>query len=497
MHAFQPETFAALSPAKAKAAALALFDAAMIEPAADWRGVAFALHSVVSRKRGAAAGPISDDIAMQDAADASEFAAWADYPATGKAASIARGRVTVTFADGWSKTVGMLAGKTAKGRKPWSIAHAVRFAVICYKIAAVRRATGDDGAIYFDKGGNASGETITLDGLICAPEIVSVISAESAETVAGDLVWNPEEANAFTRDQRAGAVTVSNAYGPHTLDASRAIYAARGDLLARLGLAYVASYALAKAAVERVEALLWPSEIVSRSRYDFDCFASVIEAEPAAYPWDADMVRDFTDSPGLAQMAGFTPDVADAPEPVDASHDDADAPAYDGDALAAALKIVGAFDDGDAFGRWLSPSTWSDRRITVEDALMAWPAREETPLANPDNEDAPDAYEIAALAAGWRIGPAGKWTNPSSNSGASYPDTPRAFRYICEDHGLMPSADAAPEPHSEPLALVEPEAAPMVAEMPAAPASKPRYRYSPISGAWDIVPPADAMPLAA
>lgn len=456
MHAFQPETFAALSPAKAKAAALALFDAAMIEPAADWRGVAFALHSVVSRKRGAAAGPISDDIAMQDAADASEFAAWADYTATGKAANIARGRVTVTFADGWSKTVGMLAGRTAKGRKPWSIAHAVRFAVICYKVAAVRRATGSDAAIYFDKGGNASGESVTLDALICAPEIVSVVSADSAETVAGDLVWNPEEANAFTRDQRAGAVTVSNAYGPHTLDASRAIYAARGDLLARLGLVYVASYALAKAAAERVAALLWPAKIVSRSRYDFDCFASVIEAEPAAYPWDADMVRDFEASPGLAQMAGFTPDVADAPatiEAVTADHvdaeespmpsdvsggdqDDAVAPAYDGDALAAALKIVGAFDDGDAFGRWLSPSTWSDRRITVEDALMAWPPQ----------DDATDA----------------------------------------------------PEPHSEPLAPVEPEAAPMVVETPAAPVAKPRYRYSHVSGAWEIIPPADeAMPLAA
>lgn len=453
MHAFQPETFAALSPAKAKAAALALFDSAMLEPAADWRGVAYALHSVVSRKRGAAAGPISDDIAMQDAADASEFAAWADYPATGKAANIARGRVTVTFADGWSKTVGMLAGKTAKGRKPWSIAHAVRFAVICYKIAAVRRATGDDGAIYFDKGGNASGETITLDALICAPEIVSVISAESAETVACDLVWNPEEANAFTRDQRAGAVAVSNAYGPHTLDASRAIYAARTAIMGRMGLIPLPLYTLAKEAAARVEALLWPAGEAMGGDYHSRRFAELVEADRDSYPCNADVMRDIEQSPGLALIYGVIPDAADAPAVIEVmtadhaeaeespilssvsgdDHDDADAPAYDGDALLTAMEIVGAYDD-DAFGRWLAPSTWTDRRIAVEHALIAWPAEDE-------------------------IGP---------------------------------------EVHREPLAPVEPQAEAVTAETPAAPVAKPRYRYSPISGAWEIVPPVDeAMPLAA
>jgi hypothetical protein len=550
MHAFQPETFAALSPAKAKAAALALFDSAMLEPAADWRGVAYALHSVVSRKRGAAAGPISDDIAMQDAADASEFAAWADYPATGKAANIARGRVTVTFADGWSKTVGMLAGRTAKGRKPWSIAHAVRFAVICYKIAAVRRATGDDGAIYFDKGGNASGQSITLDALICAPEIVSVISAESAETVAGDLVWNPEEANAFTLDQRAGAVTVSNAYGPHTLDASRAIYAARGDMLARLGLVYVASYALAKAAAERVTALLWPSEIVSRSAWDFHCFASVIEAEPAAYPWDADLVRDFTDSPGLAEMAGFTPDAADAPAMIEAEEnpmlasipagdqDGPDVPAYDGDAMRAAMEIVGAYDD-DAFARWLVPSTWSRRRITVEDALIAWPAEEEIadvpePAPHASRSDSLPVISVDGQTNRWHV-----WDETEQRSRDIADVWPGAVVLIATSHrsraklpagiakvshmpypqaGVLADAETAKAyldvkgiritgprravkalrfPAGEPQEADATVAAPIAPVEPPAPVQKPRYRFSHVSGAWEIVPPADTMPLAA
>lgn len=494
MHAFQPESFAILSPAKAKAAALALFDSAMLEPAADWRGVAYALHSVVSRKRGPGAAVALDEIAMGDAADAAEYVAWADYAATGKAANIARGRVTVTFADGWSKTVGMLAGKTGKGRKPWSIAHAVRFAVICYKIAAVRRATGSDAAIYFDMGGNASGQSITLDALICAPEIVSVISADSSETDAGDLVWNPEEANAFTRDQRAGAVAVSNAYEPHTLDASRAIYAARGALLARMGLVYVASYALAKAAAERVASLLWPAEIVSRSCYDFDCFGGVIEAEPAAYPWDAAMVRDFTDSPGLAQMAGFTPDVTDAPEPVDASPvevvetadpvdaspDDAPAPSPHA-SYSDSLPVISIDPQT---GRWCA---WLDGRS--QDITDVWPgavvliatshrSRAKLPpgIAKVSHMPYPQAGVLA-----------------DAETAKSYLDV-KGIRIT----GPRRSVKALRFPADEPQDVAATVAAPIVAVEPPKPARKPRYRYSHVSGTWEIIPHADdATPLAA
>lgn len=290
MHAFQPESFAVLSPAKAKAAALALFDSAMLEPAADWRGVAFALHSVVTRKRGAGAGPVNDEIAMGDAADAAEYVAWADYSATGKAANIARGRVTVTFADGWSKTVGMLAGNTTKGRKPWSIAAAVRFAVVCYKIAAVRRATGSDAALYFDKGGLCAGETVVLDKIVSAPDILSIVSADSAETVAGDLVWNPCEANAATIDHRAGVIAVpaDAAEGDETLAA--AIRAERERLTAELRLRSHPVRSLHIAACARVEALL-PGRYDDGGRASWgtkdacrDVFSPIMDAAPDAYP---------------------------------------------------------------------------------------------------------------------------------------------------------------------------------------------------------------------
>lgn len=430
MHAFQPESFAVLSPAKAKAAALALFDAAMIEPAADWRGVAFALHAVVSRKRGAAVGPVCDDIAMQDAADASEFIAWADYPATGKAANVARGRVTVTFADGWTKTVGMLAGKTAKGRKPWSIAAAVRFAVVCYKIAAARRATGSDAALYFHKGGQCSGETITLDALVAAPEIVSVISADSAETVEGDLIWNPDDANAFTLDQRAGLVHIPLALAPMPADIADALREARQGLLGRMGLIRSPMFVLAREAAARVEALLFPNGFETRRSSACEALFSLVWGdERDAYPEEAEDAPHVADAPegGDEVMRSDATDDAESPMDTDVSGDaqGGDVEPYDGDAYLVAMEIVGAYDD-DAFGRWLAPSTWSDRRINIEDVLIAWPALEEI-------------------------------------------------------------ATDAPEPQSEPLEPVEPEAEAATAD---APAAKPRYRYSPVSETWELVEPA-------
>ncbi len=539
MHAFQPESFAILSPAKAKVAALALFDSAMIEPAADWRGVAFALHAVVSRKRGASVSMALDEIAMGDAADASEYVAWADYPATGKAANIARGRVTVTFADGWTKTVGMLAGKTAKGRKPWSIAAAVRFAVVCYKIAAVRRATGSDSALYFHKGGDESGITVTLNGLVAAPEIVSVISADSAETVEGDLIWNPDDANAFTLDQRAGLVHIPLALAPMPAGIAVALREARQGMIARMGLVYVASYALAREAAERVTGLLWPSYATSRSSWEFHCFDDLIEAEPDAYPWDAAHMADFAASPGLAEMAGVTfdtPHAADAPaddeiaadclspaalveaacEAVKMGDDDADAPAYDGEALLVAMEIVGAYDD-DAFCRWLAPSTWSDRRINIEDALIAWPGEvepamgipmtDQEPQVSPQEPDAPVCATHVAETPGARpysISEAryakGKMVIhcPSSDgykTHAGYLAEQVGGRYVGRSRGYHVSAKqaakferlyAAGEVHGADTTV----AATIAAVEPAKPVAKPRYRYSPVSGAWELVEPA-------
>lgn len=507
MQHFQESAFQALPANKAKAAALALFDAAMIEPAADWRGVAFALHSVVSRKRGAAAGAVSDDVAMQDHADAREFTPWADYPATGKAASIARGRVTVTFADGWTKTVGMLAGKTAKGRKPWSIAAAVRFAVVCYKIAAVRRATGSDAALYH---GDA-----TLDSLVSCPEIVAVESADSSETVAGDLVWNPCEANAATREHRAGRVDLATYSRPTDApfnDEPCALEIARRAMLREMGKlptpAEIEMRKWSRFTVERVAAVLFPwdhGRNPERVEWCAALFAPLMDADPEGFP--------------LAR-AEFTPP---------ATRQDADH-----DTMLAASEIVGAWREPDDCADALSSVAYLDRFRLVEDALLAWPAREEIADCLPDAGNAHDMVEVDA----------------------------------------SPNDADAPEPHSEPLATVEPEdeprttetpaarpysisearyakgqmvihcpcptgyktraaylaeeiggryvgrskgyhvsrrqaekferlyaagesqdvdatvAAPIVAVEPPAPARKPRYRYSPVSGAWELIEPA-------
>lgn len=52
-----------------------------------------------------------------------------------------------------------------------------------------------------------------------------------------------------------------------------------------------------------------------------------------------------------------------------------------------------------------------------------------------------DYYKEAALKAGWTL-INGKWRNPANDDGSAYCDTPRAFRYICEDHNI--EARAAP-----------------------------------------------------
>lgn len=48
-----------------------------------------------------------------------------------------------------------------------------------------------------------------------------------------------------------------------------------------------------------------------------------------------------------------------------------------------------------------------------------------------------DWQKAAALNAGWSIGRHGKWRHPEST--ATYVNNARAFRYICEDHGLQPT----------------------------------------------------------
>jgi hypothetical protein len=63
-------------------------------------------------------------------------------------------------------------------------------------------------------------------------------------------------------------------------------------------------------------------------------------------------------------------------------------------------------------------------------------------------------YKEAALAAGWIKGTFGetfKWWNPSNDDGSRYCDNERAFRYICEDHGIEAIKTEA-ENHSKKIA---------------------------------------------
>lgn len=339
MQHFNAADFIALSPAKAKAQALAMFGAAQIDSMPDWQAVAYALHSVVTRKRGKAAS--QDETAMQDSADAVIYAPWLDYEAKGKGTAILRGRVTVTFADGWSRTVGLL---QAKG-KGWSIGKAVQFAVACYEAAAARRMCGNDGILY-------SGEHY-LAGLISVPEISSVESADSDETVAGDLIWDPVAANAATRELRAGQVDPAT-YQRGEFGEDCALSRARFEIGRRMGLmktgAEIHMIRANHEAVERAGALLFPwdrGRDPARVQTCANLFALIMEADPEGYVMpDADDPRAT-----LATVDHFT-------------------------ALAAS-EIVGGQVDADALADWsagLSAISYRERFLLVEDALLAWPA---------------------------------------------------------------------------------------------------------------------------
>lgn len=463
MQHFNAADFIALSPAKAKAQALAMFGAAQIDSMPDWQAVAYVLHSVVTRKRGKAAS--QDETAMQDSADAGEFTPWADYQPTGKGTAIARGRVTVTFADGWTATVGLLAGKTGKGRKPWSIGHAVRYAVLCYKLAAARRATGGDAIMYHQRSGLEAGLSVALDALIEAPEMVSIISADSSETVAGDLIWSPCEANAMTRDLRAGAVAVPLMLAPMPAGISAALAAARADLVGRMGLVRSAMHMLAKEAAARVVALLYAGGSMAPEFEASEELFRIVWDNPADYPESAAAAPVEADAP--ADEEEISADVADdepglfGEEELAVSHDEP-APADHFTALAA-TEIVGGQVDADALADWsagLSAISYRERFLLVEDALLAWPALVE-PCTFADGEPVQIGEEEAAM---------------------GIPMTGEEGEGQHEDTTLPPTAGEA-EAKGQP-GIVPPAAVEDVAEP--APRVKPRYRVR-ADGSYELV----------
>lgn len=432
MQHFIAADFIALSPAKAKARALAMFAEAQSDgPSADWLGVAYALHSVVSRKRGKAAS--QDDIAMQDYADAGLYAPWLDYEAKGKGTAILRGRVTVTFADGWSRTVGLL---QAKG-KGWSIGKAVQFAVACYQAAAARRLAGDDGFLY-------CGEHY-LPGLISVPEISSIESADSDETVAGDLIWDTVAANAATLDMRAGQVDAT-VYGPLSRDA---LMAARAEIAIGLGLMPTAHQIVMRRhnalAADRVGALLFPwdrGRDPARVAFCETAFAPIMDADPEGYADPADP-RSMLATP-------------------------------DHETMLLAGQIVGPvgpdehaeFWGGD-YAHGLSSVSFKERFLLVEDALLAWPALVEPCAYAAGAEIAVESEENTA--GGAELVQIGEEEGEEQHEDTTLPPAARA------DEALEPTGAGYPP------AAVEDVAEP-------APTAKPRYRFSPITGLYEIVP---------
>ncbi len=469
MQHFHADAFAALPAAKAKAQALVMFSAAMIEPAADWRGVAFALHSVVTRKRGKVESEfsISGDIAMQDAADAVEFTPWADYQPTGSGKGMLRARVAVTFADGWSRVVGVMANK----RKPWAIAKAVRFAILCYREAACRRVFGSVGPMQHGD--------YMLDNLFAVPEIVSINSADANEGEA-DLIWSACEANAATRDLRAGRVDLATYERPADApfnDEPCAVTIARAAMIhERLERNRMIS--ANHQALCRVVSLVDPwdrGRDAGRFRPVEHQLIALMDADPEGFPLSRDTVT-----------------LDEAP------------PAADHETMLAASAIVGTIDFLDPFSFSLS-LPFHERFPLVEDALLAWPALEEiadapavvemdaSPVeaacaqdpidADQDDADAPadDVIAAACLSPAALVeaaceavemggcdadtGEAGAVTIDHANEDespalSSIPDGDAGEAGTMEPVAATPMVDShdSEEGHSEPLAPIEPEA---------------------------------------
>lgn len=432
MQHFNASAFIALKPAKAKATALAMFAAAQLDAMPDWHSVALALHAAYSPKPRTP----KDDTAMEDSALAGEFAPWNDLPAPGKGTAQVRGRVSIEFADGYSKTVGLVAGKG----KPWSIGKAVAFAVACYQADAARRMVGHDGVLY-------CGEHY-LPGVVAVPEIVSVISAESEHTAAGDLVWSPDAANAATRDLRAGQVDPAT-YVRGELGEDCALSRARFEIASRMGLMKSAAEMHMErenfAAADRVAALLFPWSTVARGGPGRQ------ELEELEHLFDHLMPPAVEPAP--VQLADAQEDTTDA-APVDPRAD----MHVDLETMGLAGAIVAQADSWvyhDDYAASLNPLPQIERYRLVEDALIFWPALRE-PCAFVDGiavEDCETGITVSVTEAG----------RP-------------------EDESAPPAADC------ETAGAIESGASPAAIEAVAEPAPrvKPRYRFM-ADGSYQLV----------
>lgn len=180
------KSFATLSPAKAKAAALAIFDNAQTDPSADWRGVAYALHAAYAPRPKLTTDPFG----------------WADYKVAAR--TYEKAVAIFTFADGVEIRHGIL----RTPGKPWAIARHVGAIVDRYRTRARKRLgfQNTDFAPY------ANGLSALMEGFVDYDRHVAVPDFVSARMVDGSGGWDVAMLNEQTASRRMGRMTVPADY---------------------------------------------------------------------------------------------------------------------------------------------------------------------------------------------------------------------------------------------------------------------------------------------
>lgn len=228
-------SLASLSPAAAKKAALAAFDAAVINPhGADWQAVAYGLHAAMTAKRAAKAEAPADD----------GFLPWYDPEREAyKALTTTRPLIDFAFSDG----ITVSAPAYQRDGKPINIGKACRVAFAYYR--AKTRADA-------------------------VPLVAAVTYRATGET------WNPETINAATEAARAtvNLVPVFPVIDKTEAMMRRHAVAARNRVLSVIGD---------------------PVADVSSRRDMAETLRGIMKREPLAYPCDADCEAALADPAAL------------------------------------------------------------------------------------------------------------------------------------------------------------------------------------------------------
>ena len=173
----------ALSPAAAKKAALAAFNAAILDPhGADWQAVAYGLHAAMTAKRAAKAEEPAPD----------GFLPWYDPEReTYRAATTTRPLIDFAFSDGVTVSVPAY----QKDGKPINIGRACRVAFDLYRAKIRNKLVRAFPEMRLHT--RHSAETIGINSPLSVPAIVSAVYRETGQT------WNVETLNRETVAGRA------------------------------------------------------------------------------------------------------------------------------------------------------------------------------------------------------------------------------------------------------------------------------------------------------